>query len=88
MLAHTLVLYFTGTGPNRRYLLLLIPLICLSVVAASPVWLDPLDQASSVITSFLTAAISEREVTEKPINTSSSHTVTGDAPHPHVPPCF
>ena len=32
--------------------------------------------------SFLTAAISEREVTEKPINTSSSHTVTGDAPHP------
>jgi hypothetical protein len=44
---------------NRHYILILLPLLCLPYVAAAPpARLNPLDKASSSITSFLTSALS------------------------------
>jgi hypothetical protein len=78
LVAHGLLLYTVSPHHNRHYILILLPLLCLPYVAAAPpAWLDPLDQASSSITSCLTSAISHREITERPIDTSPSYTVTG-----------
>ena len=77
---HVLLLLALNPPHNRAHILLILPLLCLPLVAAAPpAWLDPLDQASSSITSFLTSALSHREPTERPIDTSPSHTVTGAA---------
>jgi len=80
MATHVLLLLALNPPHNRAHILLILPLLCLPLVAAAPpAWLDPLDQASSSITSFLTSALSHREPTERPIDTSPSHTVTGVA---------
>ena len=77
---HVLLLLTLNPSHNRTHILLILPLLCLPLVAAAPpAWLDPLDQASSSITSFLTSALSYREPTERPIDTSPSHTVIGVA---------
>ena len=77
---HALLLLGLNPPRNRAYVLFTLPFLCLPLAAASPpAWLDPLDQASSSITSFLTSALSHREPTERPIDTSTSHTVTGAA---------
>ena len=74
---HVLLLFALNPPHHRAHILLIVPHLCLPLVAAAPpAWLDPLDQASSSITSFLTSALSHREPTERPIDTSSSHTVT------------
>ena len=75
---HGLILLLTAPPRKRYTALFIISLLCLPAAAAAPpAWLDPLDQASSIITSFITSATSQREHTERPIDTSPSHTVHG-----------
>ena len=79
LVAHGLILVASSRQRNAHLVLFLLPLLCLPLVAvAPPTWLDPLDQALSSITSFLSSAISHREHTERPIDTSRSYTIQGE----------